>query len=319
MRVHLEFADLCRHSTKEGTERLHESHLISGRSRIIDREVMEIDADEGEARPDEVIELCGRRLHLRSASLICSQGNRERGTHDGQQALSRVLTDCHFKGRLSGVRAATTTKRDRTRDALLIALQQLLLDPDAGGVSVPQLVERAGVSQGTFYNYFDSLADAIDAVGMLLLLEHSRVLAEVVVGAADPVDVISRSAKQTLMLFAHRPDIGLLMFDSGLPVDRFLGGIRAHLLGDLQDALASGTITVTDLPVTESIYSGTMLGTCLDIYRGRLDEAAVPAIAAQLLRIIGVGARKVERLANAPQEFIQCRALPLTTIAEDQR
>jgi hypothetical protein len=109
------------------------------------------------------------------------------------------------------------------------------------------------------------------------------------------------------------------MFDSGLPVDRFLGGIRAHLLGDLQDALASGTITMTDLPVTESIYSGTMLGACLDIYRGRLDEAAVPAIAAQLLRIIGVGARKVERLANAPQEFIQCRVLPLTTIAEDQR
>jgi hypothetical protein len=42
-------------------------------------------------------------------------------------------------------------------------------------------------------------------------------------------------------------------------------------------------------------------------------------VAAQLLRVIGVGARRVERLANAPQEFIQCRALPLTTIAEDQR
>lgn len=212
-----------------------------------------------------------------------------------------------------------TTKRDRTRDAMLIALQQILLDPDAGGVSVPQLVERAGVSQGTFYNYFDSLADAIDAVGMLLLLEHSRVLTEVIVGAADPVEVISRSAKQTLMLFAYRPDIGRLMFDSGLPVDRFLGGIRAHLLGDLQDASASGAITLTDLPVTESLYSGTMLGACIDIYRGRLDVAAVSAIAAQLLRIIGVSARRVERLAKAPQEFIQCRALPLTTIAEDQR
>ena len=219
---------------------------------------------------------------------------------------------------LKDVTTGATTKRGRTRDAILIALQQLLLDPDAGGVSVPQLVERAGVSQGTFYNYFDSLADAIDAVGMLLLLEHSRVLAEVVAGAADPVEVISRSAKQTLMLFAHRPDIGLLMFDSGLQVDRFLGGIRAHLLGDLQDALASGAITVTDLPVTESLYSGTMLGACIDIYRGRLDVAAVPVVAAQLLRVIGVGGRRVERLANAPQKFIQCRALPLTTIAEDQ-
>ncbi|MSZ57935.1 MAG: TetR family transcriptional regulator [Actinobacteria bacterium] len=229
------------------------------------------------------------------------------------------MTDCHFKGRLTGVRAATNTKRDRTRDALLTALQELLLDPDSGGVSVPQLVERAGVSQGTFYNYFDSLTDAIDAVGMLLLLEHSRVLGEVAAGAADPVEVISRSAKQTLMLFAYRPDVGCLLFDSGLPVDRFLGGLRAHLRGDLQAAVAYGAISVTDLPVTESLYSGTMLGACLDIHRGRLDVAAVPVVAAQLLRVIGVGARRVERLANAPQEFIQCRALPLTTIAEDQR
>jgi len=32
-------------------------------------------------------------------------------------------------------------------------------------VSVPQVIGRAGVSQGTFYNYFDSLTDALDAVG----------------------------------------------------------------------------------------------------------------------------------------------------------
>ena len=215
------------------------------------------------------------------------------------------------------VMIGSTTKRDRTRDALLVALQELLLDPDVTGASVPQLVERAGVSQGTFYNYFDSLADAIDAVGMLLLLEHSRVLAEVVAGAADPADLITRSAKQTLMLFTHRPDFGRLMFDSGLPVDRFLGGIRAHLLDDLQRGSDAGSITVADLAVTESLYAGTMLGACIDTYRGRLGLPEVPAIAAQLLRILGVNARKTERLANAPQTFIQCRPLPLTMIVED--
>ena len=73
------------------------------------------------------------------------------------------------------MRSATTTKRDRTRDALLIALQQLLLDPDAGGVSVPQLVERAGVSQGTFYNYFDSrdalFAQLLPEIGQFMIDE----------------------------------------------------------------------------------------------------------------------------------------------------
>ena len=70
------------------------------------------------------------------------------------------------------VTAATPTKRTRTRDALLVALQELLLDPAAEAVSVPRVVGRCGVAQGTFYNYFDSLPDAIDAVSGELVTTH---------------------------------------------------------------------------------------------------------------------------------------------------
>ncbi|MGB6107555.1 MAG: TetR family transcriptional regulator, partial [Mycobacterium sp.] len=79
---------------------------------------------------------------------------------------------------------APTTRRTRTRSALLVALQELLLDPNAPAVSVPQVVSRCGVAQGTFYNYFDSLPEAIDAIGVLLLTEHTRVLQIVTSGAA---------------------------------------------------------------------------------------------------------------------------------------
>ena len=60
---------------------------------------------------------------------------------------------CHSVSML--VQSPTT--RDRTRNSLLIAVQELLLDPEPGALSVPQVIGRAGVSQGTFYNYFDSL------------------------------------------------------------------------------------------------------------------------------------------------------------------
>ena len=211
---------------------------------------------------------------------------------------------------------ATPTKRARTRDALLVALQELLLDPDIAAISVPLVVGRAGAAQGTFYNYFESLPEAIDAVGGLILAEHTRVLAVVTSGAADTAEIVARSARQMLMLFVHRPEVGRLIFDSGLPVDRFATGLRGHLHHDLQLGIAQGDFSVSNFDVASTVYTGTMLGTCLDLHRGQLSADAIPDILGHLLRARGVSARKAQRLVAAPQEFIQWAPFPLSAIEE---
>jgi AcrR family transcriptional regulator len=214
------------------------------------------------------------------------------------------------------VRTAETAKRTRTRDALLAALQELLLDPSTPAVSVPQVVGRCGVSQGTFYNYFDSLPDAIDAVGALILAQHARVLHDVTTGASDDAEIVARSARQTLVLLARHPDVGRLLFDSGLPADRFGTGMRAHLRADVQRGIDCGVFTVGDVDVACSICAGVILGACLDIYRGRLPVESIPAIVAHLLGVLGVSARKAQRLVAAPQEFAEWPPLPLFAIEE---
>ena len=211
---------------------------------------------------------------------------------------------------------AAPTKTARTRDALLVALQELLLDPDVAAVSVPLVVGRAGTAQGTFYNYFESLPEAIDAVGGLILAEHTRVLAVVTSGAADTAEIVARSARQMLMLFVHRPEVGRPIFDSGLPVDRFATGLRGHLHHDLQLGIAQGDFSVSNFDVASTVYTGTMLGTCLNLHRGQLSADAIPDILDHLLRALGVSARKAQRLAAAPQEFVQWAPFPLSAIEE---
>lgn len=215
---------------------------------------------------------------------------------------------------------ATASKRTRTRDSLLVALQELLLNSDAcairPAISVPQVVARCGVAQGTFYNYFDSLPEAIDAVGVLLLSEHTRVLTVVTAGSADTAEIVARSARQTLMLFLRRPEVGRLIFDSGLPVDRFAAGLRGHLHDDLRLGISCGEFSVPDFDIASTVYTGTMLGACLDLYRGQLAAGAIPEIVSQLLRGLGVSARKAQRLAGAPQEFVQWAPFPLSVIEE---
>lgn len=208
------------------------------------------------------------------------------------------------------------TKRARTRDTLLVGLQELLLDPDVPAISVPQVVSRSGVAQGTFYNYFDSLPDAIDAVGALILAEHARVLEIVTDGAADEAEVVARSARQTLTLLGRRPDVGHLLFDSGFSADRFVAGLRAHLHADLQRGIDSGVFTVADFEVACTVYAGVMLGACLDIHRGRLPVSAVPDVVEYLLQVLGVGQARARRLVGAPMKFVPWRPLPLTTAGE---
>lgn len=207
---------------------------------------------------------------------------------------------------------AAPTKRTRTRAALLAGLQELLLDRGAGALSVPQVVSRCGVAQGTFYNYFESLPDAIDAIGALILAEHARVLEVVTADSADEAEVVCRSARQTFLLMAHRPDIGRLLFDSGLPADRFGDGVRAHLHGDLRRGVDAGVFTVADFEVLCTVCAGVILGASLDLYRGRLPVDAVPAITGHLLGLLGVSRRTAQRLIDAPQEFVPWQPLPLS-------
>jgi AcrR family transcriptional regulator len=211
---------------------------------------------------------------------------------------------------------AAPTKTARTRDALLVALQELLLDPDVAAVSVPLVVGRAGTAQGTFYNYFESLPEAIDAVGRLILAEHTRVLTIVTSGAADTAEIVARSARQTLMLLAARADAGRLLFDSGLPVDRFASGLRGHFHHDLQLGIDRGDFSVSNFDVASTVYTGTMLGACLDLHRGQLPANAIPDVIGYLLRALGVNTRKAHRLVAAPQEFIQWAPFPLSAIEE---
>ena len=209
----------------------------------------------------------------------------------------------------------TSTKKERTRNSLLVAVQELLLDPEVTAVSVPQIVERAGVAQGTFYNYFVGLPEAIDAVGVLVLLEHARVLGTVIEGVADHTEVVARSAKQTLMLTSCQPSVGRMLFESGVPIDLLISGMRAHLVHDLTVGVDAGVFSVDDLEVASTIYVGTVVGASLDLYRGRLEIDAIPSIVAFLLRLFGVNARKAERLAAAPQEFAPWRTFPLSSLA----
>ena len=207
-----------------------------------------------------------------------------------------------------------TTKRDRTLSALLVAVQEVLLEAPRISLSVPRVTARAGVSQGTFYNYFDSLDAAVDAVGGLLLVEHSCLVALVTEGIDDPAVVVAHTTRMTLRLAVQGPGYGHLLFDSGLPVDRFLGGLRAQLGADVAAGLQAGRFRADDVDFLLSMASGSILGVALEMHRGRLPLSAAEATAERLLRDLGLDADDARLVSHLPLDLPDPTPLPIRAV-----
>ncbi|MEM6931702.1 MAG: TetR/AcrR family transcriptional regulator, partial [Myxococcota bacterium] len=76
-------------------------------------------------------------------------------------------------------------KRERTRDRLLVAAQELLLAKPASEISIREITERAGVVHATFYNYYRTTGAAFEAVNLLLLATYSHVIERTLAGITD--------------------------------------------------------------------------------------------------------------------------------------
>lgn len=222
--------------------------------------------------------------------------------------------DCSGEN-VATVPSASVPRRDRTRNALLVALQEILLKLPPRQVSVPQVISRAGLSQGTFYNYFGSLDGALDGVGDLLFAEHTRLIDEVTAGVTDPVQVFALATRQTLALAGAGDGYGRLLFDCGLPIDRFPRGLYMRMHHDLIRGIDEGCFHVEDVGVALTLAAGGVLGAALDRHRGRLPAAAIDSVTRGLLGGLGVDDR-VSRIASAmPFDFLSARPLPLGSVS----
>ncbi|MBY0421481.1 MAG: TetR family transcriptional regulator, partial [Parvularculaceae bacterium] len=89
-------------------------------------------------------------------------------------------------------------KRARTRDDLLAAAQALLLERRAGAIAIADIAARAGVSHGTFYNYFESFDALLDAIGELAAATHGLCVRSAVANAEGAAEIFAIKSRQTL-------------------------------------------------------------------------------------------------------------------------
>ena len=207
------------------------------------------------------------------------------------------------------------TKRERTRDQLLVSAQELLMDHTAAGLGLRQITSHAGLVHASFYNYYADIPALVADLAELLGATHAVTMAGLCRSAQGPAVRFARITRQTLRIIAGQPGFGRLMFDVGLPADRFGAELRLRLSLDIADGAACGDFKVDDVVLAASAITGAIKGMALDIYRGHVSGAKIDAATALLLTHLGVAPYAADRLAYEPVTFPPLPTLPMRWLA----
>lgn len=237
--------------------------------------------------------------------------------HDGRRPASlRALTAMADRARLrtvtdSGPAHPPGTKRDRTRNGLLAAAQHLLMERSAGSLSIRDISRAAGVSHGTFYNYFESVEALLDNLALLFAFTHASRLDALTRDRAAADEVFAVSTRQTLRFMAEAPVYARFVFDAGLRVDHFVTGMRAHLGADLRRGLREGVFAIDDVDLTVSIVTGSLLGVSLGLHRGHLHASQIEPATERLLVLLGTAPERAAALVALDVPFQSAPQVPL--------
>lgn len=204
----------------------------------------------------------------------------------------------------------TVGRRDRrklaTRQALLDAARSLLVSRSMDALSVDEIVERADVARGTFYNYFRD-KDALERE--LASQTRARIegeIARVNEGVRDPAERIGRAFLSVLRLGVSAPQQATAMMrlfphatDPAAPIN---SGVRA----DAAEGIAQGRIVADSEDVVVAYVIGVFIAgvnRALDLPSDCVREFA-QGLGAILLHGLGLKRAEAERIMRDAVESI---------------
>lgn len=201
----------------------------------------------------------------------------------------------------------TAMRRERTRRRVLDAAFALMGHERGLAVRIEEICAEAGISRGTFYNYFTGLEQVFDALSFDLSHDfNSAVLATM----ARMEDMAARAdaAMRYYLERAHsNPQWGWAMVHISAAGPLFGAETFASALATVEDGIARGEFVVEDARVARDMILGTALAAMISQLREGADPDRPKRVARLILRALGVPGDRVEDVVSRP--------LPLPTLA----
>jgi len=205
--------------------------------------------------------------------------------------------------RASAVRSTPPTApgvRARTRTLLLEAAARVFARKGAGAAAIHEIAAEAGVANGTFYNYFRTREEILEATSLRLA---ERLHAAIAVGRAaidDPAERIAIGCRRFIAQAEVDPVWGTALLRVWHSTSAPSARGAAPLLADLRAGRRRGRLRYADEIVAVDLVQGTVLAGMRSVLEGRGGPGHAALIASVVLRGLGVGAAEADAIVARP-------------------
>jgi AcrR family transcriptional regulator len=198
-------------------------------------------------------------------------------------------------------------RRAKTRLRLLEAAMAVIAEKGSETASVEDFVAAAGVSRGTFYNYFPAIEDLLEALNAYLAEGLDRRLAIVTEGERDPAMVLAlivHEGFRLTMLDPLRGWVALRIEGTSIP--------RATLVAKRFDtifqwAVDKGRFRACDADAARNLMFGAVRMAQQEILAQRADLAHITDLVILTLTAYGLQAQEAERVSLAARDTVNAK------------
>ena len=149
-------------------------------------------------------------------------------------------------------------RREATRQKLLAAAVQVFAREGADAPVIDDFIAAAGVARGTFYNYFNTTSELLDAVTAELSDQVMSSIDAHVRQIESPIERVGTGSLLYMHIAVTHPAWGSFIAHTGIR-----GGASGKLLGqylprDLENASAQGQAKITNVRAARDVVIGSL-------------------------------------------------------------
>lgn len=198
-------------------------------------------------------------------------------------------------------KAVRLPKKDRTRSVLIDGAISAVARHGIQGASIKEIATLAGVSNGTYYNYFKTRDDVLRLAAFSVAAEITHEIAEEVADIKSGIGRIAVSTKLFIDRATMAADWGALIVDVVHQLSDTRQNIAEHLHEDV--ALAIAQDDLTDIPDRFAVHQiSCLIALAIELAIKDHDEPRiVERTCISVLQILGLPA---DRAAFAVQKYL---------------
>lgn len=187
-------------------------------------------------------------------------------------------------------------KRSRTRQTLLDAALEVVSE-HGEGFSIGQVAARAGVSHGTFYNYFSDREELMNAL-IPYSVEEFADRADMDVDTSDQAVRFATISARALRAATESPNtMRLALRMDAIQRALLVQGPLAHLHANLVDGHRAGRFTSAPDEGTLDVILGALLLAGRRAINGESDDSHLTTVLQRLLMTLGIEAAEARSIA----------------------